>query len=253
MRILVPAILLWLLAAASPLASAEPTSVDVHVLSRDAKFVGSGVGGVRVTIADAATGEMLAQGITEGGTGDTDLIMGEREHGKSLIAGDTAGFSATLDLTAPRLVRVTAHGPLGYPESANTVSATQWLLPGRSAGEQGWILELPGLIVDVHDTPALVQLEEGEARVEVQATVRMMCGCPLTPDGLWDSNEFEIHARLMLDNEEITGSRLDYAGEASEFHGELLLTRPGTYRLSVQAHQPRTGNTGAVDRPLVAH
>ena len=238
-----------LLSTAVP-AAAEPTSVDVFVLSRDAKFIGSGVGGARVTIADATTGEVLAQGVTEGGTGDTDLIMGERPHGASLIEGDPAGFATTLDLAAPRRVVVTAYGPLDYPQSANTVSATQWLLPGKSAGEQGWILELPGLIVNVHDTPALLTLDNDEARVPVRATVRMMCGCPLTPDGLWDSNEFEFHARVMQNGHEIASTPLTYAGQASEFQGELRLARSGSYRLSVHAHQPRTGNTGNIDQPL---
>jgi hypothetical protein len=241
------------LLGASAVTGAEPASVDVHVISRDAKFVGSGVGGALVTISDAASGEVLAQGVTEGGTGDTNLIMGKHEHGQSLITEDAAAFSASLQVTTPRKVRVAAHGPLGYPQSAHTVSTTTWLLPGDSTGKQVWTLELPGLIVDVHDTPALTKLDDQQARVGVHATVRMMCGCPLTPDGLWDSNEFEIHALVTRDDVEIASTRLDYAGEASEFQGELVLTQAGSYQLSVRAHQPRTGNSGIVDRVLVVN
>lgn len=234
-------------------AQAAPTAVDVHVLSRDAKFVGSSVGGARVTIEDAETGEVLAQGVTDGSTGDTDLIMGERKHGVSLITPGTAVFSASLELPAPKKVRVTAFGPLDYLQSANTVSTTQWLLPGSTAGEQGWILELPGLIVDVHDTPAVNKLENGTVSVPVNATVRMMCGCPLTPDGMWDSNEFDIEARVLSNDVEIASTPLEYAGTTSEFRGELQLTQAGAYVLRVRAHQSRTGNTGVVDRPLVVH
>jgi hypothetical protein len=101
-----------------------------------------------------------------------------------------------------------------------------------------------------HDTPTLLTLQDGEARIRVQATVRMMCGCPLTPAGLWDSGEFEIRAQLMHDGQEIASTPLAYAGKASEFQGELRLTRPGSYRLSVHAHQPPTGNTGNFHRAL---
>lgn len=252
MRFIGSALALALLA--TPLAAAAaPTPVDVYVISRDAKFVGTGVGGVRVTITEAATGEVLAQGVTQGGTGDTDLIMGEREHGTSLITEDTAAFSTSLDLDHPARVRVTAYGPLDYPESAATVTATHWLLPGEPAADDGLILELPGLIVDLHDTPTFALLEEGEAFIGVHVIVRMMCGCPLTPDGLWDSNEFEIEAMVLRDGVEFAQAPLEYAGEASEFEGELLLTQPGTYMLSVRAHQPRTGNTGVIDRVLMVN
>lgn len=234
-------------------AAAEPTPVSVYVLSRDAKFVGSSMGGVQVTLQNARTGEVLAQGITAGGTGDTDRIMRRpREHGDSLITPDAAHFAATLDLAAPTPVRLTVHGPLGYPDDANTVSATQWLLPGRALTERAsWVVELPGLVVDLHDVPVLVRRANGEARLPVQATVRMMCGCPLTPDGLWDSNEFEVQVQAARDGVVFASSLMSYAGEASEFAGELVLTQPGAYELSVHAIQPRTGNAGTSVAPLV--
>ncbi|MGI9294983.1 MAG: hypothetical protein ACR2PS_13455, partial [Pseudomonadales bacterium] len=45
-------------------ARAEPTEISVHVLSRDAKFVGTSMGGARVVIENVQTGEVLAQGLT---------------------------------------------------------------------------------------------------------------------------------------------------------------------------------------------
>ena len=36
---------------------AEPTDITVRVLSKDAKFVGTSMGGVRITLRDAETGE----------------------------------------------------------------------------------------------------------------------------------------------------------------------------------------------------
>ena len=241
------------LLGASFAVGAEAAAVDVHVQSRDGKFLGSNVGGARVTIADAESGEVLAQGITEGSTGDTDLIMGDRKQGDPLITEGTAGFSTRLDLASPRQVRVTVHGPLDYPQAASTASVTHWLLPGESAG-QGWIVELPGLIIDVHDVPALVALEQGEARLPIRAEVRLLCGCPFTPDGLWDSNGLTVIARVLLDDgREIASTPLTYAGEPSVFEGALVLARADEYRLSVQAHQRRAGNSGIHEQTLIVN
>ncbi len=236
-------------------ALAEPTPLSVYVLSRDAKFVGSSVGGARITIQDAQSGEVLAQGVTEGSTGDTERIMRQpRSRDASIVTPDAAHFATTLDLEAPRQVRIIAYGPLSYPESANTVSAVQWVIPGADRSDSAAvILELPGLVVDLHDVPTLVSMSDGEARVPVQARVTMMCGCPLTPDGLWDSNAFEIEAQVMQNGEVITSTPLRYAGQESEFEGELRVMVPGTHRLRVVAHQPATGNAGLAETTLVTN
>ena len=240
---------LLILATALGLATgvrAKPTEVTVHVLSRDAKFVGTSMGGARVIIENVQTGEVLAQGLTEGGTGDTELIIQrDRKRDVALPTGDAARFTATLDLDAPTKIRVTAHGPADYPGSSNSVSATQWVLPGKSINKgNGWLLELPGLVVDLHDTPSSVRLAGGKADVPVRATVQMMCGCPLIPNGLWDSEQFEIVAHVLRDGKEVQKIALDYAGEASEFEGKIPLTEAGVYQLSVWAYQSATGNSG---------
>lgn len=223
--------------------AAEPTALSVHVLAHDAKFIGDSMGGVRVSIRDVETGEMLAQGVTRGGTGDTERIMVEpRQRGVSLVTEDAAGFSASLELDTPRRVEISALGPLDHPGSANTVSVTQWLLPGRDV--EPLILELPGLVVTLHELPALLRRQDGEVSVPVAARVEMMCGCPLTPDGHWDSDEFEITARLLRNGLPVTGAVLGYAGEASEFEGSAVISEPGRYEVLVRAHQPRTGNSG---------
>ena len=45
---------------------AVPTTVTVRAKSKDAKFIGSHMGGALVVIRDAETGEVLAQGLTRG-------------------------------------------------------------------------------------------------------------------------------------------------------------------------------------------
>ena len=148
---LFPLLIASLLALAPITASAEPTDITVRVLSKDAKFVGTSMGGVRITLRDAETGERLASGVTAGGTGNTGRIMHQdRGRRASLADASAASFRTTLDLERPRMIEVEAYGPLAQPQAAHRVVSTQWVVPGRglSAGD-GWVLELPGFVVDI--------------------------------------------------------------------------------------------------------
>jgi hypothetical protein len=60
---------------APAVASAEQTEIIVRVLAKDSKFVGTSMGGMRIILRDAHTSEILATGLTQGGTGNTKLIM----------------------------------------------------------------------------------------------------------------------------------------------------------------------------------
>ena len=62
-------------AAWTQTAKAEPTDIIIRVLAKDAKFIGMETGGAKVILRDADTGEILAQGVTSGGTGNTPKIM----------------------------------------------------------------------------------------------------------------------------------------------------------------------------------
>jgi len=244
MRILL--VVLGVLALAGPL-QAEPTDITVRVLARDAKFIGTSMGGVRVTISDAETGEVLAEGLTEGETGSTGRIMETpRGRGQPLATKGSAAFRATVDLDRPRRVEVSAEGPLEFPGSANRVSASQWLVPGRHlTGGDGWVLEMPGLVVNLHDLPQTVV--SGQA-LELRATVEMMCGCALTPGGTWDAGEFTVRAEAVRNRTVAGETVLEYAGEESEFAGRLVLEEPGIWEIRVWAWQERTGNTGVAER-----
>ncbi|HWY76816.1 MAG TPA: hypothetical protein VN281_14430, partial [Verrucomicrobiae bacterium] len=71
----------------------KETKVMVRAIARDAKVIGTHVGGARITVKDVATGEILAQGIQQGGTGDTDVIM-KKPHTRGMTvfsAGDASG------------------------------------------------------------------------------------------------------------------------------------------------------------------
>jgi hypothetical protein len=157
-------------------AQAEPTRITVRVLSRDAKFVGTSMGGMRVTIRDADTGEVLAQGLTQGGTGDTQRIMRQDwKRGAALSTEGAARFATTLDLDEPRRVEITAHGPLAQPQSAGSVSVTQWLLPGKHLDQgDGVLLVLPGFAVDVLAPPVHARPGKAPQQVTVRANLVML-------------------------------------------------------------------------------
>jgi hypothetical protein len=227
-------------------ASAEPTHIDVRVLSKGAKFVGTSMGGVAVTITDAETGELLAKGTTRGSTGDTAKIMKEqRGHHSAVSTSDAAVFHAVVDVDEPRRVRVTAHGPSAQAQAANTVTATQWIVPGKHVtGGDGFMLELPGLVVDVLAPPAHVKLADGTTAVRIDANVTMMCGCPIEPGGIWDAAGFEVAAIVRRDGEAAGELPLAYAGSTSQFTATLENPAAGVYDVAVYAYQPATGNTG---------
>lgn len=233
------------LAAAAPVA-AEPTDITVRVISRGAKFIGSSMGGVQVTLRDVDTGELLAEGTTQGGTGDTDRIMApERKRGAPLSTPGAAKFSTTLDLDAPRRVEVAAFGPLAQRQAANRISAVQWIVPGKDlTGGDGWLLEMPGFVVDVLAPPAHLKLAGVPKSVPLAANVAMMCGCPVTPGGLWDADHYEVRARLTRNGAPVGETALGYAGTASQFAATLEIDEPGLYEAVVYAHDPKTGNTG---------
>jgi hypothetical protein len=237
--------------AAAPPVRAEDTKVTVRVLARDAKFIGTSMGGMRVTLRDADTGKVLAEGKTEGGTGDTTRIMRTpRARGKGIATDDAAAFTTTLDLDRPRRVEVTAEGPLGHPRSVGKVSAVQWVVPGKDlTGGDGWVLELPGFVVELKAPGPELKLQGLPQTVAIKAHVTMMCGCPIEPKGLWDADGYQVRALVRRNGQSAGEVPLAYAGTTSNFAGNLRVDQPGTYEVVVYAYDPKDGNTG-LDRTL---
>src|SRR4030042_2130312 len=89
------------------------TKMIVRVVSKDAKVIGSGVGGALVRIKNLETGEILAQGKQEGGTGDTDRIMVQpHKRGETLYGTpDAAFFQAEIPLEKPTQVEIYTEAP----------------------------------------------------------------------------------------------------------------------------------------------
>jgi hypothetical protein len=219
-------------------ALAEPVAVTVRVISQDAKFIGDSTGGARVTLRDAATGRMLAQGVTTGGTGDTERIM--KASGRSpLRAGpDAAGFAATIDIDSPTLVDLLVEGPLSRPGSLIKVASQRWIMPGEpvTAGD-GWTVELPGLAI----TP---EVTVNGRSIRVAAKVEPMCGCPITPGGLWDAGDYRVSASLWRGKLRSGDAELAFARSPGHYEGDVAAMTPGTYTLVLFARNTKTGNSG---------
>jgi hypothetical protein len=244
------------------------TEITVRVIARDGKFLGDDIGGASITIRDAQTKELLAQGITSGGSGPNDaggVMCVSLRRGEPIPDTGASAFTTFLPLDRPRRIEVTAYGPLGARQSANTVSATQWIYPGKGiTGGNGFLLELPGLIVQIvhpptHYTPASLP------SLTIQANVAMMCGCPIDyktaasknlicpelkdDQQPWLPEEFEVAALITGQ----TGApvllplafrNIPPADTPGQFTGVWNAPPPGTYEITVYAFQKATGNTG---------
>ncbi len=251
-----------MMAAATPLLAAAlvvtpslatPTNVVVRVISQGAKFVGSGMGGAAIIIRDAASGAILAQGITSGTTGNTKRIMETAPRDAPRADAGTAGFAATIDIAAPRLVEVSATGPLAQPQSAVRVTAQHWLIPGAPVAGDGWVLELPGLVVDITDPATPARAAKDAPAMHLTAHVAMLCGCPIEPGGLWDAGRFDVRAHVTRDGAPLPDVPLAYAGTTGNFGADLALGGKGNYLVTVSAFDRQTGAAGvdsaSVEKP----
>ena len=151
------------------------TKVIVRVTSKDAKVIGSGVGGAFVRIMNLETGKVLAQGKQSGGTGDTDRIMVQPHRRGEAIYGTagTAFFQAEIPLEKPTVVEIYTEAPLGYPHAIQKGSKTLTLIPGKHILGDGVVIELNGLIVNAISPSSQKSLKRGE-EVNVRVEVKML-------------------------------------------------------------------------------
>jgi len=226
--------------------ASKQTLVTVRVIAKDGKFLGDDIGGSLVTIRNVETGVMLAQGYTKGGSGNTTQIMETpRTRSQPIPTDEASEFTARLEIDEPAFIEVTAYGPIGGLQSPHKVSATQWVMPGKNMTRgDAFLLEIPGLLVQVLEPPTHLSLSSLPANVTISANVMMMCGCPISPGGVWNSEHFEIAAQIRKEGKIIDTVKLVYAGSPSQFTGSWTVKRKGYYEAIVYAFQPATGNTG---------
>jgi len=226
-------------------ALAEPTKIEVRVIARGAKFLGGYTSPVRVMLSDADTGETLARGVTSGSTGDTRRIMtnGKENDGKRASA-DSAVFQATLEVDRPRKVTATVTGPLSQPQATTTASSTQWVLPGHdvTAGD-GWLIELPGLIVDIAHPVAYRWAKVGEA-VPLRVGVTMLCGCAISETGPWRASDTEVEAFVTTNGKSPRRLPLRFEPDTAIFAADLPASEVGLYEVEVRGWMKASNNAG---------
>lgn len=239
------------------------TQIDVRVIAKGGKYLGDDIGGALVTIHDVQTGELLARGTTGGGSGGQTLMDICVTRAEVLPVDGASVFTASLDLDQPRLIRVTAYGPLAAQQSANTASVTQWVYPGKNiAGDAaggGFLLEIPGLVVQVLNPPTHFLPTTAPRDIEIRANVTMMCGCPIEKLP-WPPEQFDVMAVIKQGEYYSVELPLEFDvnaphGVPSQFASKWPVPknetgRPEFYEITVSAFQQQTGNTG-VDKVTV--
>lgn len=240
--------LLCLLFFGSFLAEAQTsTMVTVRAKARDAKFIGSSIGGAQIIIRDATTGIILAEGVTEGGTGNTTRIMSQSTHRYDQLSDvNTAAFRAEIMLEEPVFVTIEARAPVDHRQAEVVASTQMWLIPGKDILQDGVVLEIPGFIIDTleprtHQSLVLDSLQN--RLLSIRANMVMMCGCTISDGGLWNAREIEV--RAIIKRNGVTWRTLPMAiTEPNLFEVQTVLDGPGQYQVTVYAFDHRTANSG---------
>lgn len=240
-RIFSPLLLLLTLQLA-----AEPTELQVRVLAKDAKFIGTSMDGALVTITNLETNQILAEGKTEGATGNTGVIMKTaKDRHTQLSDAESAVFRTSLDIQQPTRVRISAKAPMNLGDRAMEVSSDLWLIPGKHLNKNDAILlELSGFYIKSELKSPL----KANSTLKVVSEVRMMCGCPIEPEGLWDANNYEITAYLIKNGKEVARKSMNFV-KTSLFEASFEISGKGRYEIVTFAYDPAKANTG-VDRIL---
>ncbi|MBL7032077.1 MAG: hypothetical protein ISR97_02720 [Nitrospira sp.] len=154
------------------ISEAVMTNLVVRAKSKDAKFIGTKMG-AKIVIRDTATGKVLAEGFTSGGTGNTQKIMIEPKTRFGQISEGAAKFETSIDIDEPTLITVDVEAPYTYKENTIKNSTQIWLIPGRDIVGEGLVVEVPGFSVNI-SAPGKAKLVNGEAVIPIQASIVMI-------------------------------------------------------------------------------
>lgn len=237
-------IALLALSAAVP-ALATPTEIVVRVISEDAKFIGDAMGGADVTLRAARSGRILARGRTAGGTGDTARIMQANGRSPLISTPDAAAFIAQIEIDEPTLVDLEVTGPNARPGSQISIVSQRWVMPGQSINTgDGWVVELPGLAISPIANVIEGASVGGGRSISVSARVELLCGCPITPGGQWDANDYQVTVSVWRRGRRVAEAPLLFVSSPGGFAGQVQMPVSGRFRLFVHARNVVTGNSG---------
>jgi hypothetical protein len=232
----------------------------VRVQAKGGKFLADDIGGAEVTIRDARTGRWLGGGRVQG----TDSGTLQRAYVPSaslsavvtpgnppvvqwLVPGPTtSGLTVELPLTHPTLLEIEAYGPLGGLQSAQRVVTRAWAVPGQPITQgPGFVVELPGLVVQVQQPPTHLEYSV-PTPVSFVVNVTMMCGCPIGSGVAWIPSDFTVTAAVERIGSGAPPATVIFSmlQDPSIFHGSFDMKAPGFYQAAITAVQKSTGNTG---------
>jgi hypothetical protein len=238
------------------------TPILVRVQAKGGKFLGPDAGYSQVTLRDAATGNVLAQGLAPGGSGQLMGFFTPSTTRQCIVTPmwgtqnvlwlsatpdqATAGFTAALNLDVPTLVEFTAQALTDGAPNGHAVTQTMWITPGADlTQEPGVVLVIPGLIVNVLSAT----VTPGEPSVNVTAWVTMMCGCRIGPGLPWVDTEFDVTATITdARGNAVTQTPVALTLQKTSTFGTstpIALPGPGEYTLAVEAVQAAEGNVGS--------
>ncbi|MGK6352446.1 hypothetical protein [Parapedobacter sp. DT-150] len=230
------------------LAFSQTTQIVIRAKAKDAKFIGTGIGGAYVIVRKNTTGEILDQGYTTGASGDTELIMNTpAARGMRLTDDNTAKFEAKLDIQEPVLIDVEVVAPVNRKAASVKATTQLWAIPGKHVLGDGVILEIPGYILDIkypstHQAISMTSLTQGKLKAKVNLV--MMCGCVINKGGIWNAEDIEVKGLLRRDGQVLAEFPFDITEEDNVFEGILPLTETGSFELLVYAFDEKTGNAG---------
>ncbi len=247
-------ILLFLLCS-FPLLSQNVTEVTIRAKAKDAKFIGSSIGGALVIVRDADTGQILDQGLTTGSTGNTSKIMKEAHDRYTQLADEMAAkFVAELELERPKLITIEMLSPYTNRQAQIMASTQIWVIPGKDIMGDGVVMEIPGFIIDIlepqtHRFMAMSDLlnlsaERHKGELKIRANIVMMCGCTISKGGLWNGEKMEVEAIVFQNNKKLGTYPMNITDTVNIFEGNIPLKDTGSIEIIVTAFDPQTGNTG---------
>ena len=229
----------------------QPTKLVIRAKAKDAKFIGTGIGGAYVIIKNEMTGEILAKGLTTGSSGNTDLILKTPYKRNDRLTDDkTAKFETSLNIQEPTFITVEVIAPVNRKSSSIKASTQLWLIPGKNIDEEGIVLDMPGFILDILEpqTHRILFLEKmADKKVKIKINLTMLCGCAITKGGVWDSEQIEVKAVVKKDGIRYMEVMLGITSVDNIFEGLLDVSTIGMYEVQVYGYDRITKNTG-VDR-----
>jgi hypothetical protein len=152
---------------------AVQTNIIIRAKSKDAKFIGTKMGGATVVVRDSETGKVLAEGLTAGSTGDTGKIMMEPKARFGSIADGAAKFETVIDIDEPVLITIDVAAPYIHKDNMVKSSTQMWLIPGKDITGEGVVIEVPGFSVDAQ-AMGKAKLMDNKAVIPVQARIVMI-------------------------------------------------------------------------------